>query len=585
MKHGVSSNKWLAREIDERLVYRLVNDYNLSEILARILIGRGINIEEVEDFINPKIRKALPDPFHLIDMEKACNRVYEAIINNQKILIFGDYDVDGATSSALLKRLFTMLNVNCDIYIPDRITEGYGPSAELMSKFKSMDYSLVITVDCGVTAFDALEYADNIMLDVIVLDHHLSEILLPRAFAIVNPNRIDESSKYTNIAAVGVSFLFAVGLISTLKKNKYFTSSNDIPNLLDLLDLVALGTVCDMMPITGLNRAFIMQGLKVIARQENIGLKTLAQIACIEGKITTYHLSFVIGPRINAGGRVGSSYLGARLLSMADPVKAYEYASRLESFNLQRKAIETRIIEEAVIIAQEQSGNSHIIVSSTSWHQGVIGIVASKLKEKYQKPIIAISIENGIGKASCRSVKGINLGQKITKAKDMGLLIGGGGHAMAAGFTIDANKIPEFSLFLEQELSSDLDCFEENMIKYYDAFISPNGVNINLAKELEKLEPYGIGNDEPLILIEGLYVLKARILSNQHISILFAPSRDSYGTKAINGICFNGINSPMEQVLLSEKVRKISIICNVKVNNWQGNNSLQVIVHDLIQQD
>ncbi|NDB82624.1 MAG: single-stranded-DNA-specific exonuclease RecJ [Alphaproteobacteria bacterium] len=581
MTISVLRKNWQQKQIDERMVYRFINDHNLSDILARIIIGREIKIDEVENFINPKIKNLLPDPFHLLDMEKACRRVYRAMTTGQKIMILGDYDVDGATSTALLKRLFRDIGVDCDIYIPDRILDGYGPSASLMAKFKDMKIDLVITVDCGITAFDAMEYANSIGLDVIILDHHLSEAVIPNAYAVVNPNRVDESSEYITLAAVGVSFLFAVGLVKILKENNYFLTKQP-PNLLSMLDLVALGTVCDMMPITGLNRAFVNQGLKVMQQEGNIGLKILAEFGKVDGKISAYHLGFIIGPRINAGGRVGQSYLGARLLSDTDINKVYEYASSLELFNEERKSIENAIAEEAINMAEEQKDGHYIMIASDKWHQGVIGVVASKLKEKYQKPVMVISIENGIGKASCRSVRGINLGQKIAKAKGAGLLISGGGHAMAAGFSVKEEKIRELKDFMDKDIAQNADAFSDNMLKYYDAIISPGGATTEFAMELEKLEPYGIGNQEPLILIEGLYVLKAKIASNKHISCLLAPDSNSFGKKPLSGICFNAIGTEIEDIIFSKKSHKLNVVCNLKINRWQGEVSPQIIISDLI---
>ncbi|MDX1924260.1 MAG: single-stranded-DNA-specific exonuclease RecJ [Rickettsiaceae bacterium] len=581
MPISVSGRTWSEKNINERLVYKYVKDFEISDTLARIIVSREIPESEVMSFLHPKIRDLLPDPFHLKDMEKACKRVAEAAQKKEKIIIFGDYDVDGATSSALLVRLLENLGVSCKAYIPDRIKEGYGPTIEAMQKFKKEGADLVITVDCGVSAFAPASFAKEIGLDLIILDHHLSEITLPDAYAIVNPNRFDEETEYKYLAAVGVCFLFSVGLVRILRNMDFFRQRQE-PDLMTLLDLVALGTICDMMPVTGINRAFVVQGLKIMSNGNNLGIKLLAEFGKIDGKFSAYHLGFIIGPRINAGGRVGESFLGSFLLSTKDMDDAYQMASKLEQYNEERKLIEQAIIEEAVIMAESQHDKPYILVHSENWHQGVIGIVAGKLKERYQKPAIAISVESGIGKASCRSIKGINLGHKISEAKELGVISSGGGHAMAAGFVVDIEKIDALKAFFDDAIGVDSHLGEENNRKFYDAIVSPGGVTIELAKEIETLEPYGNGNEEPIILVEGLYVLKANIANNKHIMCLLAPDREAVGTKPIRAVCFNALGTQIADALLSQKPLKLSVLCNIKVNNWQGNQSPQISIYDLI---
>lgn len=580
-KHSTQGKIWKAREVDQRKLYQYIQDFSLSDLLARIVISRGIESSEVDLFLNPKIKNLLPDPFHLIDMEKACERVADSVQKKEKITVLGDYDVDGATSSALLIRLFKQLNVNADTYIPDRVKEGYGPTSGAFQKFKDSGTSLAITVDCGITAFEAMDHASQIGLDVVILDHHLSDVKIPSAFAVVNPNRFDEKSEYKYLAAVGVSFLFAVGLVKILKLRGFFSQSNE-PDLLSLLDLVALGTICDMMPITGLNRAYIVQGLKVLAKQKNIGLKLLSELGKIDSYPNSYHLGFVIGPRINAGGRVGKSYLGSHLLSTNDINLAQKYAIELERYNEERKIIEQQVLDEAIIMAETQIHKNYIIVYSDKWHQGVIGIVAGKLKERYQKPVAAISIEGDVGKASCRSVRGIDMGRKIVEAKKRNILLSGGGHSMAAGFTISVDRIEDLVEFLNESNTEDYSILQQNNICFYDAEISPNGFTIDLAKEIEKLEPYGNGNSEPIVKIGGLYVLRAGVSNNRHITCMLAPDRNSHGSKAIKAICFNCIGSPLGDALLSEKPLTLSVFGNIKVNNWQGYSSPQLNINDVI---
>ncbi len=577
---SVTGKNWNIREINERQVYQYINEYGISDFIARVLISRNIPFESIPHFLEPRIKDLMPDPFHFLDMEKACLRVASAILNNEKIIVLGDYDVDGATSSALLIRVLKSLGCDAKAYIPDRIVEGYGPTIPVIEKFGSLGINLIITVDCGVTAFEPVAKANELGIDTIILDHHMSDITLPSAYAIVNPNRFDETTKYKDLAAVGVAFLFSVGLIKILREKKFFEGKVE-PNLLNLLDLVALGTVCDMMNLTGLNRAFVIQGLKIMQQQKNLGLKTLLNLGKIDILPNSYHLGFVIGPRINAGGRVGKSYLGSLILSTDIEEEAQKYAMELENYNEERKLIEQQVLEEALEMAASQINNNFILVYSEGWHQGVVGIVAGKLKEKFQKPVAAVAVEKGIGKASCRSVKGIDFGRKIVEAKNAGILLSGGGHSMAAGFTIDMQKMEELKLFLTESLSKHEDALKENKICYYDAEIAPAGINSDLADEIKKLEPYGNGNIEPVVKISGLYVLKASVTNNKHINCLLAPTKEAYGNKAIRAISFNSVGTPISEALLSKHPLKLTIFGNVKLNSWQGKTNVQIYINDI----
>lgn len=578
---SVTGKSWDIYNISEREIYKIVNAFNVSEFIARILISRDIEYSQIEDFLNPKIKNLLPDPLHLLDMQKAVNIVTDALISKDKIAIIGDYDVDGATSSALLKRVLDKIGNDTEIYIPDRELDGYGPSERAIDSLISKGAKVIISVDCGITAFDEIQYSKEQGVKFIILDHHISDIKLPEADAIVNPNRFDEKTKLTNLAAVGVSFLFSVALISHLRSNNYFKNRSE-PNLMDNLDLVALGTTCDMMILRGLNRAFVIQGLKIMAKRQNKGLSVLSDIANIDNKISTYHLGFVIGPRINAGGRVGKSYLGSKLLSTQDTELATKYAYELEEYNEQRKIIESNVFDEAMDMASKNLDNDFLLVHSNNWHQGVIGIVAGKLKDKFNKPVAVITFKDGIGKASCRSIKGVDLGGIIIDAKNSNLIISGGGHPMAAGFSVEDNKISELQKFFNERTISAKNKFGKVNHNIYDIEISPNAVNIDTAKEISKLEPFGNGNKEPIVRVNGLFVLKANVLSNKHVSCLLSPDRNSYGSKAIRCISFNSFNTEISDTLLSPKVIKIDVIGNLKINNWQGNSTVQIIITDLI---
>jgi single-stranded-DNA-specific exonuclease len=583
MNKSISGKYWFAHSYDENFIAELQRYLGIDDFLARIISTRVSSITSAEQFLNPKIKSLLPDPFHLLDMQKAVDRIIEAINNNEKIGIFADYDVDGATSAALLKNLFRELGINTSIYVPDRITEGYGPSLEAMQKIKLQGTKLVITVDCGSVAFEALEYAITLGLDVIVVDHHISMDNLPHAVAVINPNRLDETSECKNLAAVGVSFLFAVALCKSLKELNFFNKNNlQPPDLMQYLDLVALGTVCDVMQLTGLNRAFVAQGLKVAKNRVNIGYRALSDLATIQEPPNCYHLGFILGPRINAGGRVGKSWLGAHLLSTIFEQEALEIATELEKYNEERKAIEYTVLEEAMSLAQEQVNDPSLFIVGNKWHPGVIGIVAGRLKEKYNKPVAIIALNDGIGKASCRSIKGVDFGCKIIEAKQKGLVVAGGGHAMAAGFTVEEKQIHELGQFLNQKFAKDLQSTESHLREFYDIDLSTAAATLELLAQIDKLEPFGNGNPAPVFRFSDVYVLRADIVGSKHIKVIFAPTKDSYSSKPLSGIAFNVVGTEIGNILLSPKSHRLSILGKLKANKWQDKETVQFQLYDII---
>jgi single-stranded-DNA-specific exonuclease len=444
---SVKGLKWAVLDPDERIVTTLSQKLGIPDLLAKVLVNRGIlSADDARKFLDPKVRDLLPDPFLLKDMDKAATRFAEAVVNKEKITIFGDYDVDGATSSALLKRFFRDVDIDAGIYIPNRILEGYGPNLDALKKLKDEGNTLVITVDCGIVSFEPIKGAKDYGLEIIVIDHHLSTDEMPEAYAVVNPNRFDDEFEFKSLAAVGVAFLTVVAIRSKLRDMGYFKDKPE-PNLLDYLDLVALGTVCDVMQLNNVNRAFVAQGLKLINQRKNLGIATLSNVARLEVVPQSYHLGFVIGPRINAGGRVGEGMLGATLLSTLDSMEAFTIATRLEQLNDERRAVEAVILEEAIneVESKELYKKPLIIVTGNNWHQGILGILASRIKEKYSRPTAIISFVDGMGKGSARSITGIDLGSLLANAKQKGILVHGGGHAMAGGFTIEQSKLPEFS--------------------------------------------------------------------------------------------------------------------------------------------
>jgi len=580
-KISVNGKIWQQRLVNEYDVLQIAREAGISDFLAKILSYRIKNLNEAVDFLSPKLKNLLPDPFHLLDMQKAVTRTISAILNKQKICIFADYDVDGATSSSLLKNIFRDLGQEADIYVPDRIAEGYGPTPMAMQTIRDKGTELLITVDCGAMAHEALKYASQVGLEVIVIDHHISSDSLPEAIAVVNPNRIDETSDCTYLAAVGVAFLFATALLSDLKKQNFFVD-NSPPNLMQYLDLVALGTVCDVMQIVALNRAFVTQGLKILQQRKNLGIRTLCELAGLNEKPNSYHLGFVLGPRINAGGRVGKSTLGATLLSTKCAIEANNLALELEKHNNERKVLELVILEEATAIALTQENDSSLFIVGKGWHPGVIGIIAGRLKEKFNKPVSVIALNNGIGKASCRSISNIDFGSKILNAKTKGLIVVGGGHAMAAGFTILEENLPKLQEFLNHSCKNDLLNLRSLNVAQYDAELTSSSINLQLMEELSKLEPYGQGNPEPIFKFVDFFVLKADIVGGKHIKCLLAPAKSSFGTKPIAAIAFNAVSSPIENILLNIKAYNISFIGSLKMNSWQERHTIQLQIKDLI---
>lgn len=578
---SVLGKTWHIKKANEHHVSQILQNIDgLSDIAAKLLALKGLTADNALSFLHPKLKDSLPDPFHLVDMDKAVNRMIAAITNKEKICIFGDYDVDGATSSAMLKKFFSSLSCAVEVYIPDRILEGYGPSNFAIQNIKDTGATLLITVDCGGTAYEPLAYADDIGLDVIVIDHHIMVESPPKAVAVINPNRLDETTQYTYLAAVGVSFLFMIAVSTKLKQ----LGTIEEINLMQYLDLVAFGTVCDVMPLTGLNRTFVTQGLKVLASRNNIGLKILSDIARLNESPTAYHLGFILGPRINAGGRVGKASLGSALLSTDSEEAAYKIAIELEQFNEERKLIEKQVLEEAMIITEPTQQDKNIVfVYKEGWHPGVIGIVASKLKEKYQKPVAVIGINDGIGKASCRSVKGVDFGNKILEAKLNKIVEAGGGHAMAAGFTILPDKIEELHSFLNKAMEKEYLKFLESTYSEYDVDLTTNSLNLELVNEVYKLAPFGNGNAEPLFRLHDVYIISPKIVGEKHISSILVPSYESYANRGIKAIAFGALENNIGEILLNNTKKPIAVIGYAQRNFWNGQYNVQFIITDIIQ--
>jgi len=580
---SVKGLKWKLDEVDQRLVTTLVQKLDIPDILAAILCHRGVkSVEEANLFLNPKIKDIMPDPFLLKDMSKAADRLAQAVINREKIAIFGDYDVDGATSTALLRRFFLSLGVDVCVYIPNRIIEGYGPNIEALKKLKDEGNSIVVTVDCGIVSFEPVKQATEYGLDIIILDHHLSNNTLPEAYAVVNPNRFDEDFPNKSLAAVGIAFLAAVAIRSKLRSLNWFKEGAEI-DLLQYLDLVALGTVCDVMSLTGLNRAFVCQGLKLIGKRKNLGIAALANISRLEATPQSYHLGFVLGPRINAGGRVGEGVLGSDLLTTDDPVFAHQISLRLDQLNSERRAIESVILEEA--IADIEKNKLHhkpiLIVKGNNWHQGILGILASRLKERYNRPAAVISIVDNIGKGSARSIDGIDLGSMLARAKEAGILLQGGGHAMAGGFTVAVDKIDAFSEYAINTLNGADHLFEKAKEFSIDALLTVGAATGKLVKIINRAAPFGSGNLQPRFALCDVIILNVRLVGAAHMMVIVADAKsDNEIRTTLKCMLFKAKDSELGQSIGGSVGKRVNLFGTLQAN-FNDDRRADFIIEDL----
>jgi single-stranded-DNA-specific exonuclease len=576
VERSLSGRRWLARQGDERQALALAQRLGLPEVVGRVLASRGVGLDEAETFLNPTLRDLLPDPGHLKGMDVAVARLVKAIQNGETIGIFGDYDVDGATSSALLSNAISDMGGRARVYIPDRIKEGYGPNAPALLRLKEEGVGVVVTVDCGTTAFEALEAAHHAGLDMIVVDHHVGEAALPAALAVINPNRLDETSPHGHLAAVGVAFLLAVGLNRGLKQAGWY-QGRTTPDLMRHLDLVALGTVCDVVPLVGVNRALVVQGLKVMARRANAGLAALADVAGVREKPDSYTLGYVLGPRVNAGGRVGEAELGTRLLSTLDPAEAAMIAQQLDGYNKDRQEIEAAVLLDAIeqVEGRPDDGRPLLVAVGENWHPGVIGIVAGRLKERYGRVACVVALEGGQGKGSGRSVSGLDLGSAIIAARQAGLLLAGGGHAMAAGFTVARERLGEFADFLAGRLQAQLDGDLVPLLEL-DGALDAGAAGMELVETLSQVGPFGSGNPEPRFAIAGARIAKADVVGSGHVRLML----NGAGGKRLKAIAFRAADSEMGHALLSSAGVSFHLAGTLRVDTWQGNSSVQLIVDD-----
>ncbi|MCR9212667.1 MAG: single-stranded-DNA-specific exonuclease RecJ [Proteobacteria bacterium] len=582
VEKSLKDRRWRLRSTNERLGLAISQRLGVPEIVGRVMAGRDVSLEEAEQYLTPTLRHLLPNPSSFKDMDKAAERLADAVRTRENIAVFGDYDVDGATSSGLLKRFFNAINHPVEIYIPDRIKEGYGPNKAAMESLKAQDIDLVVTVDCGIVSFDVLAHAKEIGLDVIVVDHHQAETRLPEAVAVVNPKRHDESQEFTYLAAVGVAFLLVVAVNRALREAGWYGDQRPEPDPRHWLDLVALGTVCDVVPLKGLNRAFVSQGLKVMARRGNPGLAALADVSGLDEAPGTYHVGFLLGPRVNAGGRVGKPEYGPQLLASEDPEECRKLASYLDGFNKDRKTIEAQVQEEAMNLV-EQSGLAKdpvVIVAGEGWHPGVIGIVASRIKDSYQRPAIVIALDGEEGKGSGRSVAGVDMGAAIGAARHSELILAGGGHAMAAGLTVARDKIDELREFLKSRLSSDVAEAGRTASLGLDGAMSVEGANMDLISMLEQAGPYGAGNPEPRFALTHVRLVQASIVGENHVRCILT-GRD--GKSRLTGICFRSLETPLGDTLLAHQGASFHIAGHLRANSWRGTTTAQLLIEDAVR--
>ncbi len=551
-----------------------------DDIITQLMLARGVMREDIARHRSPSLRAFLPDPSEFNDMDLAAERIAEAVLAHETVTVYGDYDVDGATSAALLIRLFRMLGHEARHYIPDRLLEGYGPSGEALVRLGGEGSSLIVTVDCGAMAHEALAAAHAAGIDVIVVDHHKCPPDLPRAFALVNPNRLDENetaAAHSHLAAVGVAFVLAVAVVRTLRQRQFFADRRE-PDLMSLLDLVALGTVADVAAIHGLNRAFVAQGLKIMARRGNVGLAALIDASRLNRAPSCSDCGFALGPRINAGGRVGEATLGVRLLTTEDPDEARAFAAQLSLLNEERRGIEFAVQEAAEALLGAQHNRAVLVLAGRGWHPGVIGIVAGRIKEKTGKPALVIALDDeGQGKGSGRSIAGVDLGAAIIGARDSGLLIAGGGHAMAAGLTVEADKVEALAEWLDERLAGAVARASAERTTLLDLSLAPGGLTPELVETLDSAGPFGVGWPGPRVAVGPVHLIKADVVGNDHLRLI-AGGQDGASFKAI---AFRMASSELGQALLhGAKGRRLWLAGRAKIDDWGSRPQAELHLED-----
>jgi single-stranded-DNA-specific exonuclease len=585
VSRSVTDRAWVDRIDDSSraVALAMVQQHGLPDVVARILAGRDVPLDALPGFLDPRLRDLMPDPFVMTAMEPAALKIVGAIERDEIIAIFGDYDVDGATSAALLAGFLDKAGARRLIHIPDRLTEGYGPNVEAVATLVAAGAQLLVTVDCGTTGHEPILEAARLGVPTVVLDHHQAPEQLPEAYAIVNPNRLDDLSGLGHLCAAGVVFMTLVAVNRILRARGFWEKRGGEPDLMAMLDLVALGTVADVVPLVGLNRAFVRQGIAVMRRRDRLGLRALADSARLDGPIAPYHLGFLFGPRINAGGRIGDAALGARLLLTGDENEAAKIATELERLNRERQEIEVRMVEEAeaealLSVGLDENAAGIIVVASSNWHPGIVGLVASRLKDRFQRPVFALALDqNGFATGSGRSVQGIDLGRAVREAVEQKVLIKGGGHAMAAGLTIIADKIPELRAFFETRLGADASRLRAEQSLVIDAAIMAGGATLSLLTEIDRAGPYGSGHPEPLFAFGAHRVVDAMEVGTNHVR---AKLKAGDG-KTLEAIAFRAANQPIGIALMKNRGGVLHLAGSLAINRYRGGETVQLRIMDV----
>ncbi|WP_144292795.1 single-stranded-DNA-specific exonuclease RecJ [Rhodoligotrophos appendicifer] len=578
---SVSGKSWRTRLENTRLATAIGQRHDLPEILSRVLAGRGVMVDEVEAFLTPTLRSLMPQPEALRDMEAGADRLAHAIRRGEAIAIIGDYDVDGMTSTALLVRFLRSLAIDPLVHIPDRLEEGYGPSITAVENLRRQGAQVLVTVDCGTMAHVVLAHATGLGLDVIVVDHHQAIAELPSARAVINPNRLDDLSGLGYLAAVGVTLILVAAVIRVLRRADFFSAANPAPDLFSWLDLVALGTICDVVPLVGLNRAYVNQGLKVMGKRCSPGLAALADTARLRRRPDPHALGYVLGPRLNAAGRLGLALEGLGLLTTDDSGEASIRAQTLEVLNKQRQDIELKAFEVAAADAERQLENDPhlraIVVAGRDWHPGVLGLISARIKERYGRPAIAMSTRAGepFATASGRSVPGIDLGALIREAQEAGIVVKGGGHAMAAGLTLESRRIEEFAAFMSDALARNNEpaAAPELVI---DGALSSAAAKPDLIELLERAGPFGAGNPAPVFAFPAHFFSYADLAGKDHVRCTLKAS-DGFSLKAV---AFRSLGSPLGEMILSLRDRPAHVAGRLVIDDWNGARGAQLLIED-----
>ncbi len=584
---SLNKARWVMPDASMDSIARYAQLFDIPEMIARLLVQRGINEAEVDGFLNPTLKNNFPDPFSLKGMGDAAEDLAIAIEEGQKFAIFGDFDVDGATSSSVLYRFLKSVGVKPPIYIPDRLSEGYGPNIDALRKLKEQGADVLMMLDCGTTAFDVVKAGTDLGLKIVILDHHEAEDKLPECWHVINPKRKDDSSDLDMLAAVGVTFMTCVAINNRLRDRGFYKNGRfSEPNLKSLLDVVALGTVCDMVPLSGVNRLFVRAGFTMPYEQMNLGIRNLMQVAGITAPLSTYDCGFVLGPRINAGSRVHKADLGATLLSSDSAEECKNIAWTLNDCNDKRKAIQELMEQQAIdmVEAKGMQDDPMILVAHEDWHPGLSGLVAGRLKEKYNKPSCLVTFAHDLsgkkeGRGSGRSVTGIHIAQSFIDARNAGLLEKGGGHAMAGGFTVEPEKLDELHEFLKDHIAKQMENTDTNVETTIDGILTAGGITVDLVEMLQnQVGPFGQEQPEPVFMLKNVRINKADILGGAHIKVMIS---DWEGGSWVKAMAFRAVDTPVGDALLSAKTDQFNILGQLKINEWQGRKSAEMHIIDV----